>query len=410
MRFFLLVLLLAGGAAGQGEEPAPPDPAVVLNAEGVKHYEAGRFKEAAAAFRKARGLRPKEKTYARNLASALHALARERIKKGEQERALNDLERAVALDPDQVVFRIQKGDLLLRMGRRLDARIVLEKALKKWPGEAACHEAMGRLEYAEERLPEAVLFLQTASRLDPERGKRLAPFLRKVEREARVERTFLVERRGPFVVKYDDVKFKDVSQEVLEILDGHYTALAADFGHWPKRLVTVVLYTRGDFDKATGALGWAGGLFDGKIRLPVRNFRQVRTSIAATLAHELSHFFVRDITRRCPLWLDEGLAQLRQGRQAASVAPVLRKLRDAGRLVLPGKLPGSWTRVKSAEEVKRYYAVSLSFTAWLEERYGYASLVGLLEKLDGKQPFAKVFEATFSRTFREEEEDWKLSL
>ena len=60
----------------------------------------------------------------------------------------------------------------------------------------------------------------------------------------------------------------------------------------------------------TGAEEWVGGLYDGAIRVPVRNFTASEGEIRKKLFHEYTHVAVRSVTNRCPTWLNEGLGSL----------------------------------------------------------------------------------------------------
>lgn len=415
----LLAILLPGTPAQEpdsrpGEERAETRPAreraLEANARGAEHYKGGRYQEAVTCFTRAHKLDPEDSVIARNLANALHGRSLGHIKAGRLEEARKDLERARALAPDQPVLAAAYGSLLVRMGRMEHARRVLEETLRSHPESAPCYEALGRLEYAREHLQKALELLETAARLDPEGAGRFQEFLEKVRREAGVEARYFTERRGPFAVKYDDREFRGVSLEVLDMLDRHYNALGRTLGHWPRRPVTVVLYGRKDYDLATGAHAWTGGLFDGKIRLPVRNFQAARERIDSTLAHELSHLFVRSLTSRCPLWLDEGLAQLRQGRRPASVRKRLRSTLQAGKLVRIDELPGSWTSIKDRERVALYYAEALSFTGYLRRRFGMGALVELLGSLDAEETFGAAFRRVMGMSLEEAEAAWRSGL
>jgi hypothetical protein len=270
---------------------------------------------------------------------------------------------------------------------------------------------MGRLEYEEENLQRAVEFLETAAKLDPERAASFKSFLEKVRREAKVESRYFREERGVFSVKYDDESFRDVSQAILDVLDRNYNDLGSELQHWPRRRVIVVLYTRQDYERATGALDWTGGLFDGtKIRLPVRNFRRDRRTIEAAIAHELTHFFVRSLAPRCPTWLDEGIAQLREGRQPSAQRARLRTALEAGRLKLVSELPRSWSSIKDAETARLYYAQALCFTDYLVRRYGWNAVSALLHSMGRGDDWRPLFATAFAQDIDRVEADWRLDL
>lgn len=416
IRLLVTVLVILPLLAAQ-DPPAPPpvspteQRALRSNQAGIEFYETQRYDDAVSRFEEARALWPKTEAFTRNLARALHARGVERAGESRLADAVHDLNRAFDLDSGEVVIGLSlarvhglAGDALLQRSRLVDL-------LELHPGDGRVHEAMGRLEYEEENLQRAVEFLETAAKLDPERAASFKPFLEKVRREAKVEGRYFREERGVFSVKYDDEAFRDVSQAILDILDHHYNGIGSDLQHWPRRRVIVVLYTRQDYDRATGALNWTGGLFDGtKIRLPVRNFRRDRRTIEAAIAHELTHFFVRSLAPRCPTWLDEGVAQIREGRPPERERARLRAALSAGRLKRISELPTSWSSIKDAETARLYYAQALSFTDYLVRRYGWNAVAALLNSLGRGAAWRPLFTAAFAQDVDRVEDDWRLDL
>jgi len=60
---------------------------------------------------------------------------------------------------------------------------------------------------------------------------------------------------------------------------------------------------------------WSGGLYDGKIRLPVGGATELTPQLKGVLFHEYTHVVIQELTRgNVPTWLNEGVAEL-QGRR-----------------------------------------------------------------------------------------------
>ena len=58
--------------------------------------------------------------------------------------------------------------------------------------------------------------------------------------------------------------------EALALLEAAYWRIGGALGTYPPNVITVVLYTERQFQDITQSPGWAAGLYDGRIKVPVR--------------------------------------------------------------------------------------------------------------------------------------------
>lgn len=403
--FAALCAAWSGRAVAQESRPADED-APALTEAALKAADKERFDEALELLEKARKARPDETVTTTNLARMLGRRALHRAKAERFADAEEDLVRAIGLAPSERYLRVVRAGLWRERGDVYRAESEVARVLVEDPALAYGFEELARCKYEDDDLAAALDALETAKKLDPERAPKLAAFEDRLRREYEAEKEFDRVVRGSFAVKFDGKDFRGAADSVLDLLDAAERRARDFLGHVPRRTTSVVLYTRKDFSAVTGAHAWTGGLFDGKIRLPVRNFAATRDEVAKTLTHEFMHLVVRDLTKRCPTWLNEGLAQLAEGKRAADVAAFLR-----GReLKRAAALPNDWFGVASGGEVSVYYAQGLSFTAFLLEDRGPGALKDLLEKLDAATPFAKAFEDVYGRTLDEAEDRWRETL
>ena len=110
--------------------------------------------------------------------------------------------------------------------------------------------------------------------------------------------------RGDLLASYSDI---------LAVLEDAYGEYSLSFAISPveeeDRRIAVVLYRKDQFRAATGIGHWAGGLYDGVVRVPVEDLSRERVQLSRVLRHELAHAFVaRRAKGRAPGWLNEGLA------------------------------------------------------------------------------------------------------
>ena len=401
------IVLLAVLAPAQETRPAAdtrPDQndAPALTEQALKEAEAGRFDAAVELLERALKRRPEERVVTINLSRMLGRRATAAARKDRFVDAFADLERAIALAPEERYLRAVRADLRREQGEVFRAESETLAVLAEEPGSAIAFEVLARCKYDDDDLRAALEALDAAEKLDPSRAPALKAFRTKLEREFEAEKEFDRVERGTFLVKFDGRDFRSSAEAVLDLLESAERRARDFLGHVPRRRTSVVLYTRKDFSAVTGAHAWTGGLFDGKIRLPVRNFAETRADVARTLVHEFMHLVVRDLTRRCPTWLNEGLAQLAEGRSAEDARRRLRG-KDLKRIAA---LPDDWFGVADAGAVSVYYAMGLSFTAWLMADRGPAAMRDLLGKLDGRMPFATTFEEVYGRPLAEIEDSW----
>lgn len=119
-----------------------------------------------------------------------------------------------------------------------------------------------------------------------------------------------IEKSMHFRVEFEgNLSRKDV-MEALSVLEVAYDSLCHLFDFRPKNKMHLVLYQSTDYQGIGPRPDWVGAVFDGKLRVPV-NVMEYREVYRPMLFHELTHAFVRAMTRaKVPLWLNEGLAQV----------------------------------------------------------------------------------------------------
>jgi hypothetical protein len=273
-----------------------------------------------------------------------------------------DLSRAVALFeqcqqavPGEKVFRQNLAEALARLASELWDR----------GGTAGQGEAIERM--------------ARAAGLWPEREdlqKRLA----QMRALAQSEQGNWSESSGHFDLSYDgareDLAFR--TTDVFDALETAYLDLTEQFGIDPvaggRARIRVVLYRREGFHGATGIGHWAGGLYDGSIRVPLEDLGKERETLRRVLRHELVHAFVHESGgRSVPGWLNEGLAQLLEvpdpAQQARALDAARRRVRGAA-LVPLERLEGSLGAAGDDEAIGRAYAQSLLFLDFVSREHG----------------------------------------
>lgn len=215
---------------------------------------------------------------------------------------------------------------------RLSARTYLElqnlsEALK-WTQAALAfgpdpdmYSILGNVYYLREELDKAIEAWEYSLALRNDRTVRAS--LEKAMREAAIAESFDKQRLSHFIVKYEGETMADTGRLVLGSLERSYGFLKSRLDFEPKELVVVILYARRDYNELGGPK-WSAGLFDGKVRVPVRGLVNLDKHVESTLRHELTHAFLYAQTgKNCPRWLQEGMAEYSEGTDASQYGKML---------------------------------------------------------------------------------------
>lgn len=292
--------------------------------------------------------------------AALDALA-----KGDLDTALAELRACHQANPDNPTFLRNLVETLARLARGLWTQGDRQEAI--WKLEEAIELSLG--------LPE------------PDARGDLVKLLERWKREFAVESDFWEDVSQHFELSYD-ASHQDLLhgyQEVLDRAEAAYSDLRDFLSFDPVfesgRRLRITLYRRERFQEVTGLESWAGGAFDGTIRLPVSDLAQQLHAMDLLLRHELTHAFLDAAPTGGPVpgWFNEGLAQYLSG-EGPQVRRNAKETLAAGPLSLDS-LTGTFARWTDPEAVARAYTQSLITVEAIAERYGKRLLADLLADL-----------------------------
>lgn len=225
----------------------------------------------------------------------------------------------------------------------------------------------------------AVALLEQAVQLEPGR-EALARMLGRWRRTAEAEESFERRLTVHFELSFDldRAEIRSEIDDLCLLLEDAYHEFGDAFGKYPiesgRARIRVVLYTRAEFDAVTGLGDWAGGVFDGTIRVPVANLANELPRVARVLRHELLHAFVETVGGgEVPGWMNEGLAQFLEVKSGSIRGSELERARDrlAGTTLFPlTELEGSLASWTDTDAIERAYAQALALVGAIEAQYG----------------------------------------
>jgi hypothetical protein len=247
--------------------------------------------------------------------AAESAAAQFEISVGDFERAGAHYNVGLRFDPNNGALLLEAAYLHLRRSEYSAAQDLLERARRIDADSAEVAKLSGWAYYGMNRAADAVTQWKRAMELKPDEETQHA--LEKAERDAREEAEYHEGETTHFRLKYNGGAAPELAEQVLKTLESEYTEISATLNYDPPEPIGVVLYTNQTFMDITRAPSWSGALNDGRIRVPVEGLTTMTDELARVLKHELTHSFVGQKTGgRCPVWLQEGIAQYMEGKRS----------------------------------------------------------------------------------------------
>jgi len=312
----------------------------------------------------------------------------EAIRSGQITEASRLFRDAIAENAHDATLFLGAGVAAHLQGQEMEARTALQEAVRLNPKLTAAALLLGDITYRMGDLETAVRTYEAALEFEPNNAQ-IQGRLESWRKEAALHSRFQQNLSPHFTVLFEGPAEQRLAAAAVDALEAAYWRIGTALLAYPSGIITVVLYTDEQFRDITRSPTWAGGVFDGKIRVPMRGALNDPRQLEKVLAHEFTHALIKSLAPRgVPTWVDEGLAVVfemgdlkwaeRLARQAPSLVP-LRRLHD-GFLSLP------------ADQVPLAYAESALAVRMLIERGGIPALTALLQDLAEGQEFTQAFE------------------
>ncbi|MFN0242332.1 MAG: peptidase MA family metallohydrolase [Planctomycetota bacterium] len=300
---------------------------------------------------------------------------------------------------------------LLDDGEYDQAIALFEQCRAAIPGEsvfaANLAEALARLSVRQydsgdaDQRAESLVNLRRASELAPDRDD-LRQRLAQLERLAESERGFWTDESEHFALTFDGERDELLRRapNFVQSLERIYMDLGDAFRHRPvesgRAKIRVVLYRQTGFHAATGMGHWAGGVYDGSVRVPVEDLAREAAALDRVLRHEIAHAFVHSLGgNSVPGWLNEGVAQwLETGANDRALSIATARARLVGKTLIPlADLKKSLSELGDADRIAIAYAEAVAFVGHLEQAYGDDVLLEMIAGCRAARACDAVFEA-----------------
>lgn len=301
--------------------------------------------------------------------------------------AATAFDQALRISPQKASTLLGAGVAAHLLGREDDARLLLVGALRLDPSLTAASLLLGHMIYQGGDIDGAIDIYQQALAGAPGHP-RLTRQLEAWRKEAALHSGFGRKLGDHFTVLFEGPAESALADRAVEILERAYWRIGTALYTYPTDVITVVLYTREQFRDITQSPEWAGGAFDGRIRVPVQGALQNAGSFERVLSHELTHALVQSLAARgVPFWLHEGLAVCFEGSDLSRKA---QQVRGAPTRLPLARLEQSFDGLSAADASLAYAESAVAVRALLDQA-GAAPVVSLIEDLGRGVPLPQAF-------------------
>jgi tetratricopeptide (TPR) repeat protein len=290
--------------------------------------------------------------------AAISDVAQFEVAHGQLDQAVDDYRQALLLAPNDLSLLLDSGYLHLKRSEYSQALDDLDHAFSIAPDSPEVAKLRGWAYYGLSRIETAVAEWQRALALksDPE----VQHALDKATRDMQEEANYRENETAHFILRYNGDATPQLAADILRALEDDFSDISNQLEYTPPEAISVVLYTNQEFTDITQAPNWVGALNDGRIRIPVDGLGTVTDALAHVLKHELTHSFLTQKTRgRCPVWLQEGIAQYMEGKRSGAAAASLFATFNDHMDVSLASYEGSWLNLEP-DEAKAAYQWSLA--------------------------------------------------
>lgn len=260
---------------------------------------------------------------------------------------------------------LQKPWDLIQANQPREALSLLEAELRRHPRDPVALAMAGYVSLRADQAKQALDYFDQSLALAPN------PDIERLRDRARREATHDQSKdqlHGLRVtLRYEGMNVApDTARAMTAVLDEEFARISDTLGCRATEKVAAVVQTPDAYRASMAAAEWSGGLFDGRIHVPLVEGARIGPVTRRTFAHELVHACLANLGSY-PAWLHEGLAQklsgetLDAGRRALVAAAI-----QANAVPPLQKIDQRWGGF-SAGQARAAYALALAAVEKLEQ-------------------------------------------
>ena len=276
--------------------------ACARNNLGVHYAKQQNFKEAIRQFKNAKAQKPEDVSIRLNLLSIL-------VTEKKSEEADREIKELLKLRPNDSELAIKVATAYQKIENIESAISTLQEFSERFPEDAKINYILARFLYLNGRLKDSRFYLNKSLEIDSN-DKKSIDLLKKLDKEVSLEQNTNSFTSKHFELAYPEKFSEEWAEELVEQLENAYEDIGRKLNFYPEQKAQVLLFQTSDFKMVHDLPDWAGGVYDGKIKLPVP-LNSIPIALKGAIYHEYTHHVIYLITSgNCPIWFNEGLAQI----------------------------------------------------------------------------------------------------
>jgi tetratricopeptide (TPR) repeat protein len=245
------------------------------------------------------------------------------LERGNASKAAAIFREALDRSPRNPALHFGAGYAAYVLGRLDSAISSLKKALEYEPRFVQAAALLAQVAYERGDLDLAIRSMERAVSLAPHDRLR-SDQLARWKRESAVHEDLDERVDVRFRVLFEGTAQQPVADRVSRVLERAYWQVGKALNSYPTEAITVLLYTERQFEDITRAPSWAGGEFDGRIRVAVGGALRTPAALDRVMVHEFVHAAIASLAPRgVPVWVHEGLASVLESKDQAWVSTTL---------------------------------------------------------------------------------------
>ena len=246
--------------------------------------------------------------------------------KGDYEQALSHYENALYKNPNHIEVTGMAALSAQQLMQYEKALEYYEKVYQKKPKNFFLCYSMGKCHFELKDLEEAINFWEQALKLanNEKQKKAIKQAIGQAKELLASTEGSTTDESQRFVIHYGGNSQEDLGDVATDLLDEVYDQVTNDLQVFPDVQINILFFLTEEYYKINKS--WSAGAAQGiKVMIPLKSGYKSEDYLRGLLAHEFTHTMIHLKTNnRCPLWLNEGLAQYEEFKAAYGSAETLR--------------------------------------------------------------------------------------